>query len=66
MKRSSFVLSLLLLAVTISAKECLICSQCVDCTPEVMADPYLDKLDALLQKNIKEMGYPLHIKRTVS
>ena len=46
--------------------HCLICNRCLDCSAEVKNDHYIDQIDALLQKRIEDLGYPVHINRTTS
>jgi len=42
------LLSLILLTMGQTVKVCEICKQCVDCSPDVMTDSYIDEIHALL------------------
>lgn len=67
MNRTSIVFLLLAcLAVGGLAQTCKACAQCKDCSPAVLSDPYLDDINALLQKKIDDLGYPVHIDKVVS
>ena len=46
--------------------HCTVCDRCVDCSSAVKADDYIDEIDALLQKRIEDLGYPVNINRTTS
>lgn len=67
MKNNAF-LNLILLAVitTLVKGKCNVCVNCTTCAPEVMADNYLDQIDALMQGKVQNLGYPLTVARNVT
>ena len=42
---------------------CNVCSRCTDCDTSVIADDYINDIDALLQSKTTGIGYPLKIKK---
>ena len=65
MRRISLLVLTLVLTFTLSSQNtCNVCQDCIDCSPAVMADSYIDEIHALLAKNIPGIGAPLRIKRT--
>lgn len=68
MKNNAFLAVFLVIAVLAGLVEgkCNICANCTTCAPEVMADNYLDQIDALMQGKVQNLGYPLTIIRNVT
>lgn len=60
------LLTLLLLASSANAAGCSVCSKCTACGSDVMADGYLDDIDALMQAKVQSLGYPLTISRNAT
>ena len=68
MKNNAFLRVFLLLAVlaALAQGKCNVCANCTTCAPEVMADNYLDQIDALMQGKVQNLGYPLTVARNVT
>lgn len=68
MKNNAFLAVFLVIAVLAGLVQgkCNVCVNCTTCAPEVMADNYLDQIDALMQGKVQNLGYPLTIVRNVS
>lgn len=60
------LLAIFLLAPCAQAAGCLVCGNCTACGPDVMADGYLNDIDALLQAKVQNLGYPLTISRNAT
>jgi hypothetical protein len=45
-------------------QPCAVCGNCIACGPDVLTDPYIDSIDALLQTKIQALGSPLAITRS--
>ena len=52
MPNQRLTLIILLACVLPVLQSCSVCSKCTNCSPDVLADSYLDGIDALLQAKI--------------
>lgn len=60
------LLTLAIALVPTGVQACTVCSKCNACGADVMADPYLDEIDALMQTKVQSLGFPLAINRNAS
>jgi hypothetical protein len=62
--RKKYLYLLLLLTLIKLSSSCTVCQKCINCSSDVLADTYIDGIDALLQKSIQNIGYPISIIRS--
>lgn len=60
---SSVAYLLILISLVPLLQACTVCQKCTNCTPDIMADSYLDGVDAILQNKLFNLGYPVLINR---
>jgi hypothetical protein len=60
------LLALLFVQTALSAPACTVCANCLNCGQDVLADGYLDEINALMQAKVQGLGYPLTIDRNAT